>query len=75
MPWELIIIGVAGVLLLGAGVRLIRQRFSEGGPVPDVGQPPEGAEPMVEPRMQDIGFASYELPLSEPDAEPDDSPD
>jgi len=28
---------------------------------------------MVEPRLQDIGSATYELPLSPPDAEPPDA--
>jgi hypothetical protein len=35
--------------------------------MPDVGQPPEDAEPMIEPRLQDIGSGSYELPLSDGD--------
>lgn len=35
----------------------------------EVGQPPDGAEPMIEPRLQDIGFGSYELPLSDDDAD------
>jgi hypothetical protein len=41
--------------------------------LPEVGQPPEGAKPMIEPHLQDIGLGSYELPLSEDDAheEPD----
>ena len=39
--------------------------------MPDVGQPPENAEPMVEPRMQDIGSGSYELPFPQPNDEPD----
>ena len=30
---------------------------------------------MLEPRLQDIGFASYELPFPEPNAEPDPEPD
>jgi hypothetical protein len=33
--------------------------------MPEVGQPPEDAEPIAEPRMQDIGFGSYDLPLPE----------
>jgi hypothetical protein len=36
-------------------------------PTPDVGQPPEDAEAMIEPRLQDIGSGSYELPLSDDD--------
>jgi hypothetical protein len=31
--------------------------------MPDVGQPPADAEPVVEPRLQDIGAGSYDLPL------------
>jgi hypothetical protein len=42
-----------------------RQLRSSREPMPEVGQPPADAEPIVEPRMQDIGFGSYELPLSD----------
>jgi len=41
-----------------------RRQPSKRDDLPEVGQPPEGAEPMIEPRLQDIGFGSYELPLS-----------
>lgn len=37
--------------------------------LPDVGQPPEGATPITEPRLQDDGLGSYYLPLSDPEAE------
>jgi hypothetical protein len=70
MPWNLIVTGGALVLLLAAWLFRRRQPSSIG-PMPNVGQPPEDAEPMVEPRLQDIGSATYELPLSPPDAEPD----
>jgi hypothetical protein len=33
--------------------------------MPQVGQPPTDAEPIVEPRLQDIGSGSYDLPLPE----------
>jgi hypothetical protein len=72
MPLEMIQ-GIVGVMLLMAGgVYLIRKRWPSAGPIADVGQPPKDAEPMVEPRLQDIGFATYELPLSDP--EPDAAP-
>ena len=44
---------------------LFRRRRAHSGlePMAEVGQPPADAEPIVEPRMQDIGSGSYELPL------------
>ena len=72
MPWEMIATSVGLVLLLVVGVQLSRKRLFSAGPIPEVGQPPEQAKPMVEPRLQDIGSATYELPLSDP--EPDRRP-
>jgi hypothetical protein len=66
---------IVGAVLLAAGVYLVRKRLFSAGPTPDVGQPPEGAEPMVEPRLQDTGLAAYELPLTPSDAEPGAEPD
>jgi len=51
---------------------------SNRGTLPEVGQPPDDAQPVAEPQLQDIGSASYELrladdePVSETDA--DNSP-
>lgn len=73
MPWQMIVTGGALVLFLAAWLFRRRQPSSLG-PMPDVDQPSETAEPMVEPRLQDIGFASYELPLPAPDTEPDRHP-
>jgi hypothetical protein len=33
--------------------------------LPDVGQPPDDAEPMAEAHLQDIGSGSYELRLED----------
>lgn len=74
MPWNLIVTGGALALLLAAWLFQRRRSPSMIGPVPDVGQPPVGAQPMVEPRLLDTGLAAYELPLTPPDADPDDSP-
>jgi hypothetical protein len=38
--------------------------------LPDVGKPPDDAEPVVEPHLQDIGSASYELRLEEDEPAP-----
>ena len=46
-----------------------RRQPSTADDLPDVGQPPEDAEPMVEPRLQDIGSGSYELPLPDDDTD------
>ena len=67
--------GSAFVLLVAAWLFRRRRPQSTLDAMPDVGQPPADAKPMVEPRMQDIGFASYELPLPEPNAEPDPEAD
>jgi hypothetical protein len=71
MPGEMIqgIVGV--VVLLAAAVYLVRKRWPPAGPVEDVGQPPDGAEPIAQPRLQDIGFATYELPLPDPESDPE----
>ena len=42
-----------------------RRQPSTADDLPEVGQPPDGAEPMIEPRLQDIGSGSYELPLED----------
>ena len=75
MPWEIILVAVVPILCLVLAARLwqLRGPRSRTGRYPDVGQPPEGAEPMIEPRLQDIGSGSYELPLSDPETETDRS--
>lgn len=74
MPWNLIVTGGGIALLLVAWLFRRRHSPSTVGTLPDVGQPPEDAEPIVEPRMQDIGFASYELPLPATEPDPDRNP-
>lgn len=66
MPWNLIVTGGGVALLLAVWLFQRRRPRSTFGTMPDVGQPPNDAEPMVEPRMQDIGSGSHELPLSDP---------
>jgi hypothetical protein len=63
MPWEIILGAVVMYLLMASGVRQLRRPRSRSGPFPDIGQPPEDAEPVTEPRLQDLGFGTYELPL------------
>jgi hypothetical protein len=75
MPWNLMLGGGALALLLLAWLFRRRRAPSTLDALPDVGRPPENAEPMVEPRMQDIGFGSYDLPFPEPNAEPDPEAD
>lgn len=65
MPWNLIVSGLALALVATAWLFRRRPRRTLEGPMPDVGRPPGDAEPVAIPRMQDIGSASYELPLSE----------
>jgi hypothetical protein len=65
MSWNLIATG-AGLLIVVAA--LIGRRLRSHHPVgafPEVDQPPSAAKPLAEPRMQDIGMGSYELPLQE----------
>lgn len=71
MPWEMIVTGVALVLLLAAWFFQRRRSLSMVGTMPEVGQPPADATPMVEPRLQDIGSGTYELPLSGPATDPE----
>jgi hypothetical protein len=65
MPWNVII--PAAVVALVAVVWVLRRRTTRSGfgSMPDVGQPPADAEPIAEPRLQDIGAGSYELPLED----------
>lgn len=64
MPWNLILpAGTLAILLLAWLFRRRQRSTSE--TMPDVGQPPPGAGPIIEPRLQDIGSGSYELPLSD----------
>ena len=65
MPWNLII--PAGVVALVGVAWALRRRSSRSslGSMPEVGQPPADAEPIAEPRLQDIGAGSYELPLED----------
>jgi MYXO-CTERM domain-containing protein len=70
MPWNVVLGGGALALLVLAWLFRRRRPPSTLDALPDVGQPPEDAEPMVEPRMQDIGSGSYDLPFPEPNAEP-----
>jgi hypothetical protein len=67
MPWNVII--PAGAVAVAALAWVFRQRQSRSSleSMPDVGQPPADAEPIVEPRLQDIGAGSYELPLEDDD--------
>ena len=71
MPWNVVLPG--GVVVLLAAAWLFRRRRAPSAldAMPDVGQPSRDAEPMVEPRMQDIGSGSYELPFPQPNDEPD----
>jgi hypothetical protein len=71
MPWALIVTGVALLILIAGWFFKRRQSPSTIGTLPEVGQPPPDAKPMVEPRMQDIGFGSYEMPLSDPQTDPE----
>lgn len=75
MPWNVILPGGALALLMAAWLFRRRRPPSILDTMPDVGQPPPDAEPMLEPRLQDIGFASYELPFPEPTAAPDSEAD
>ena len=75
MPWNVMLTGGALALLVAAWLFRRRRPPSTLDVLPDVGQPPEGAEPIVEPRLQDIGSGSYEMPLPEPNAEPDPATD
>jgi hypothetical protein len=75
MPWNVVLPGAAVVLLAAAWLFRRRRPPSALDAMPDVGQPPENAEPMVQPRMQDIGSGSYDLPFPEANAEPDPEAD
>ena len=75
MPSNVMLTGGALALLVAAWLFRRRRPPSTLATMPDVGQPPEDAEPMVEPRMQDIGSGSYELPFPEPNPEPDPDAD
>lgn len=69
MLWNVIIPAVGIALIVVGWLFRRRQSPSTLDAMPEVGQPPADAEPMVEPRLQDIGSGSYELPL------PDDATD
>ena len=75
MPWQWILVGGAVMLLLVAGLWQLRRPRSATGSFPDVGQPPQDAKPMVEPRLQDIGSGTYELPFPDPGEKTDHGPD
>jgi hypothetical protein len=75
MPWNVMLTGGALALLVAAWLFRRRRPPSTVDSMPDVGQPPEEAGPMVEPRMQDIGSGSYELPFPESNAEADPEAD
>lgn len=62
MPWE-VIEGVAVFVVLAGGVYRFRKRIFSSGPTPEVGKPPQGSQSIMEPRLQDNGLVSYELPL------------
>jgi len=74
MPWEMILSAGLLVLLFAWGVRQLQRPRSRSGSLPDVGQPPRDAKPMIEPRLQDIGFGTYELPLPGSTEETDSGP-
>ena len=63
MPWNVII--PAGVVAVVALAWVFRRRQSPSSleSMTDVGQPPADAEPIAEPRLQDIGSGSYDLLL------------
>jgi hypothetical protein len=65
MPWNVIIaVGAVALIVVGWISRRRRPPSSLDG-IPHVGQPPADARPIVEPRLEDIGWGSYELPLPE----------
>jgi hypothetical protein len=63
MPWNVVIPTGVVVLVVVAWLFRRRQSPSGGDAMPEVGQPPADAEPVAEPRLQDIGAGSYDLPL------------
>jgi hypothetical protein len=74
MPWEMILSAGLLVLLIAWRARRLQRPRPRSGSLPDVGQPPRDAKPMIEPRLQDIGFGTYELPLPGPAEEMDSGP-
>jgi len=63
MPWNLLAGTATVVVLLLAWIFRRRRTPPEPGPTPDVGQPPESALPIAEPRMEDTGLGAYSTPL------------